>query len=87
MSNGKPKENVVGHHIEFNRTPQWKPRFFKEVKHPRIKSMKDLETNEGDNPVMWELITGENGYWEKRARNDWDDQPKIFGPFELKKTN
>lgn len=34
---------------------------------------------------MWELITGENGYWEKRAKNDWNDQPKIFGPFEIKK--
>jgi len=36
---------------------------------------------------MWELITGEDGYWEKRARNDWDDQPKIFGPFEIKNDN
>ena len=32
---------------------------------------------------MYELIEGDgHGYFERRERKDWDDLPRLFGPFE-----
>ena len=47
--------------------------------------MKDnsaLKTGE-DIPIQWLFIMGDkNGYWERRERGDWNDMPKLWGPFD-----
>ena len=69
--------------IEEGKVDKWKPNFFREVPHPYLNSKEDLNTGEADNkPIRFELITGESGYWERRARGDWSGLPNIFGPFD-----
>jgi oxysterol-binding protein-related protein 3/6/7 len=58
---------------------QWEPRFFRKVEHPFLrKGDAMVKTIKEDEPVMWELIEGENGYWERRKRGDWADMPRLW---------
>ena len=57
------------------------PKFFKEIDHPFIKKPCEFIQN-CDKPFCYELIKGQNGYWERRERQDWKDLPNIFGPFD-----
>ena len=62
----------------------WKPRFFRRVPHPIIKSNETLDSKEPE-PVVWELIENEGdnkGYWERRENQDWDDLPNLWGPWD-----
>ena len=59
----------------------WKPNFFEEVPHPFLKEGHGLPIGE-EHPIMWKLIEGEKGYWERRARGDWSDMPNLWGPFD-----
>ena len=65
-------------------SPQWKPNFFRPVPHPYLKT--DVyNTGEKDPPIYYQLIENEGdnkGYWERRKNKDWDDMPKLFGPFD-----
>ena len=68
-------------------SPQWKPMFFKSEKHPYVTTeMLDGRLGPGEeHPIQWKLIENEGdnkGYWERRKNKDWDDLPKLFGPFE-----
>ena len=40
-----------------------------------------METGQ-ENPIMYEFIEGEKGYWERRNNKDWDDLPNLFGQYE-----
>jgi len=38
-------------------------------------------------PVFYHFKTDyDNGYWERRKRSDWADMPKLWGPFDLDKS-
>jgi len=40
-----------------------------------------------DKAIYWKLIENEGdnkGYWERRENGDWDDLPKLWGPFDDK---
>ena len=48
--------------------------------HPFLTN-KEIDTKE-ESPIHFELIVGENGYWEKRQRQDWSGSVNIWGPFD-----
>ena len=43
----------------------WEPRWFSKVE-------------SGDGDVVWSRKTGEEGYWEERAKGEWRDVPRVF---------
>jgi hypothetical protein len=50
--------------------------------HPFVNNA-ELKTNESI-PIMYELITDEYGYWERRKNKNWEGCPNIWGPFDNK---
>ncbi|KAI5853243.1 Oxysterol-binding protein-domain-containing protein [Morchella snyderi] len=44
---------------------QWQPRWFTKVR-------------EYENEEIWKIRTGEDGYWEQRARGEWENVPELF---------
>lgn len=62
--------------------PRNKPFFFKEIPHPWLENNDRLDTKE-NYPLFYEFIEGTNkGYWERREKQDWEDMPNLWGPFE-----
>lgn len=55
---------------EEKKEPVENPLFFKKTE------IKNMFT--GENQVHYELIEGEHGYWERRARKDWSVCPDLF---------
>ena len=47
-------------------------RFFKQVAHPTVYN-EIIDTRE-DEPIHFELVTGPEGYWERRQKKDWSGQ-------------
>jgi len=37
-----------------------------------------MDVESGGILFSYDLKTGENGYWERRERNDWKGVPRIF---------
>ena len=62
------------------KVPPHQARYFRKVPHPFLNN-KEIETNE-EEPFHYELIDDENGYWQKRQRQDWSGSVNIWGPFE-----
>lgn len=44
---------------------QWQPRWFTKVR-------------EYENEEIWKIRTGEDGYWEQRAKGEWTNVPELF---------
>lgn len=58
------------------------PKFFRSMEHPFITA--DFIGDGHKNPMYYPLIENEGdnkGYWERRLNKDWDDLPRLFGPF------
>jgi len=64
--------------IEEGQVPQWKPRFFREARHPFLNEREEFERFNNEDHVIYELIQGEEGYWERRARGDWSSSPDLW---------
>jgi hypothetical protein len=52
------------------------------VPHPKIKSNDELNSKEENGPIFYELVEEENGYFERRDRQDWADMPNLWGPWD-----
>ncbi|EED14068.1 oxysterol binding protein (Osh3), putative [Talaromyces stipitatus ATCC 10500] len=52
----------------------YKPRWFLRVDTPEILS----QSGSGTEEVIWKLKTGRDGYWEERARGEWNGVVPIF---------
>lgn len=57
--------------------PPHQPMFFKQVEHPFVRGTEVLDTKE-EAPLLWKLIEGPKGYWERRNRKDWTTIPDLF---------
>ena len=63
--------------VEEGKMEEPRPRYFRRVEHPHVKN-EVMQTFE-DPPIYYELVDDENGYWQRRNRQDWDDLPDLWG--------
>lgn len=66
--------------MEDGHIPKFKPNFFRQITHPFVRN-DELPTGE-EQPLIFELVEGDKGYWERRERQDWSDLPNLWGPFD-----
>lgn len=75
------RQRTIRRWVAEGKIEPWKPRFFKEIPHPYVQS-NDVVDSKEEKPIMYELIEGEKGYWERRANKDWADMPNLWGPWK-----
>lgn len=70
-----------GNFFDYDKSKEerWQPRYFKQIAHPNVYN-EIIDTRE-DEPIHFELITGPEGYWEKRNSKDWNGSLNLWGPF------
>ena len=65
--------------VEEGKHPSHQPKFFKQIPHPYMK--KEYWDTGDVIPVLYDLVDGEKGYWERRKNQDWQGLPNLWGPY------